>query len=204
MCKKICVSLLLLVCSLTLLAGCELPTYNLSDQGTPSQALAEFLDAVISGSDDGIKDMVYNYSWDSGYLTGNSVSGSDVSQSDTEIIRCITQSRSYEIVSESDYDNQSHEARVTLNYTTFDVAEFQKKLAEDVVAIIQKRQYNGEVFKDSSDTVDIIEQTKLELLQTPENFYTTKKYTVETVSRKGRWRIVISDEFYKALSGYSV
>ncbi|MGN0474535.1 MAG: hypothetical protein ACI4IJ_05545 [Acutalibacteraceae bacterium] len=204
MCKKICVSLLFILCSLTVLSCCQMPTYNLSDGGTPSQALSEFLDAVIRGDNASIKDMVYNFSWNSDYLTDSSVSDSDISPSDAEIISCISKSRKYEIVSESNYDPNGHNAEVTVNYTTFNVTEFEQKLAEKAVAIIQRRQYEGEVFKDASDTVKIIEETKLQLLKNPEIFYTTQKYTVEMVSYKGKWRVVLSDEFYKALSGYSI
>ena len=63
---------------------------------------------------------------------------------------------------------------------------------------------NGEVFKDYSDIAEIIEDGKKELLKNPRDFYTTNKYSVEMVSCKGKWRVIMSDEFYNALSGYAL
>ena len=95
--------------------------------------------------------------------------------------------------------------KIILNfYATFDIGRFENTLSEIVLDTISQMQNEGTIFEDSSDTDQIIEAEKQKLLQSPEDFITTKSYTVEMISYKGQWRVVLSDEFYSALSGYAV
>ncbi len=199
-CKKMLVAAFLTVCGALLLSGCELPSYNLANHDTPLQALEEFMDAVINQDNEKIGDMLYNYSWDSDYLS----TPENVSETDAQIIESVVKSREYEIVSESDYIVSSHSAKITINYTTFDISKFEQTLSENVLEIIQQQQYEGVVFEDSSDTAEVIEAEKQELLQMPVDFFTTERYAVELISYKGQWKVVLSDEFYSALTGYAV
>lgn len=200
-CKKIL--LLSFVCCLLTLAGCtKLPSYNLSHDGNPADVVTQFLDTVISGDGSDVSDLVENYAWQSGSDTP--FGGAAVSESDLAIFQCVRESRAYELSGKSAYAEDEHHATVMVNYTSFDVGQFQKTLTEKVVAEVKGRQYEGEIFADSSDTTDIIEQNKAALLQNPKDFYTTQTYEVALVSRGGRWRIVISDDFYNALTGYAM
>lgn len=200
-CKKVLLTLFFAVgCILITVSCAALPTYNLSDGGDPAEVVTRFLDGVISGNDVDLSDLVYNYTWQSGLDTP--FDGAAVSKTDLAVLHCIKESRRYELTGESAIAEDAHHATVTVNYTSFDVGQFQEKLTEKVVAEVKQRQYEGEVFANSSDTVDIIEQYKAALLQSPEDFYTTRPYAVELVSSKGRWKIVLSDEFYNALTGY--
>ena len=113
------------MCVSVMLCGCELPAYNLSGQDTPVQTFEEFMEAVINGENDKIGDMLYNYSYDSGYMsdTGN------MGKNDNRIIECVKQSRSYEIVNRSDYMINSHNAQIKINYATFDIgSEYLRKV----------------------------------------------------------------------------
>lgn len=202
--KKTVVTIWLAAVCLWLLAGCAgLPSYNLSDGGDPTDVVVQFLDAVVSGSDANVSELVDNYVWqsDEGSLPFD---GAAVSETDLEVWNCVQQSRAYELAGKSASFQDEHHATVSVTYTSFDVGKFQAQLTEQVVAEIKQRQYEGEVFSDPSDTTDIIERHKAALLQNPEDFDTTQSYDLELVSRKGHWRIVLSDEFYNALTGYAL
>lgn len=188
---------------LFILAGCAgLPSYNLSNGGDPAEVVTQFLDAVVSGDGADVSDLVENYAWQSG--EDSPFNGAAVSESDLALYQCVQESRAYEWSGKSAYAEDEHHATVAVNYTSFDVGQFQKTLTEKVVTEVKQRQYEGEVFGNPSDTTDIIEQYKAELLQNPKEFYTTQTYDIELVSRGGRWRIVLSDEFYNALTGYAM
>lgn len=188
---------------LFVLAGCAgLPSYNLSDGGDPADVVVRFLDAVVSGDGSDVSDLVENYAWESGAEIP--FGGAAVSESDLALYQCVRESRAYELSGKSAYAEDEHHATVAVNYTSFDVGKFQTALTEKVVAEVKQRQYEGEVFEDFSDTTDIIEQHKAALLQNPKEFYTTQAYEIELVSRGGRWRMVLSDEFYNALTGYAL
>lgn len=197
-CRKKTVLLLLAGVVCMLMTGCaKLPTLNLSRGGTPTESVTAFMDAVVQESKDDLSESVYNYDWRS----EDALRGRTVSASDLAIIDCVKQSRSYSILKETVTD--SHHADIHLRYTCFNVREFQNKLTEIVTEDIKERKYNGERFSDFSDTVPIIEAHKAELLEEPTAFYTTEEYHVAMVSSKGRWRIVMTDEFYNALTGYT-
>ncbi len=211
--KQICTLAFLIIGCTFVLAGCgaaKLPTYNLSEPGNPSQALAEFIDAVIKGDNASVNDMLYNYTWQYEYQLVSSsdgtysFNGQIVSETDAMIIDCIAQSRSCEPVDKESYLKDSHHAVAVVNYTSFNLSKFRETLSRQVLSEISGRQYEGEVFKDYSDIAEIIEDGKKELLKNPRDFYTTNKYSVEMVSCKGKWRVIMSDEFYNALSGYAL
>lgn len=189
--------LLFSLAGILLLAGCGLPTYNLFDPGTPSEGLSAFLDAVIAGDDQTADELLYNYSWHASDPSSATV----VSETDAAIVNCIVSGRSYAIVSESDFTKDSRTARVTVSFTGFDMRKFEQRLTEDAVKTVKQRQYKGETFDGPDDTVDIIEAAKDKLLQAPEEFYSTQDFTLEMVCDKGHWRVIMSDEFYSALSG---
>lgn len=188
------------LCGFNFHAHFALPTYNLSGGNPPLKVVEEFMEAVINEENEKIGDMLYNYSWDTEYFSA----AENVSESDSKIIECVNQSRAYKIVSGSDYLIDSHNAEVTIQYTTFDISRFYETLCAIVIEEIQQMQYEGVVFENESDTVQLIEDEKQNLLQNPNDFITIKNYTIELVSYKGRWLVVLSDEFYSALSGYAV
>ena len=187
---------------LLLLTGCRLRTYHLYDPGVPSQVLSSFLDAVIAGNRQEANEMLYQCVWTSDSDSGlYGAQGDLVSETDLHLLQCINESRHYEIVSESDYDKDAVEARVTVTYTVFNVPAFQSVLSSDVVRLVKEEQYNGKNFETPADTVGLIEERKAFLLQSPQNFYTTDRYIVTLVRFKGRWRVVLSEDFYNALCG---
>lgn len=181
-----------------ILASCSLPTYNISSSTPPDKILLEFMDAVLSGEDGDVDDLLYNYSWDN---TQHKID-ENVSPTDALILNYLTESRAYQIIGNPKYTG-SHSAQITLDYTTFDIKKFQQSLKEKVVEIIKQKQYNGATFENPDDTKDIIEKYKKQLLENPDEFYTTEQFTIEMINSSGKWRVVLSDEFYSALTGYA-
>ena len=177
-------------------SGCRMPSYNLSGDGSPSKALATFLDAVMRGDDVKAKDMVYNY-----YFSAEKPTDGD--DLNSRIMGCLYDSRSYELVGKAKRLD-SHTARVTVNYTTFDIGKFEEAVTEEAVEIVQQREYNGEVFENADDTQPIINRCKEEQLEHPEAFYTTQTFEIEMISCRGRWMVMMTGDFYKALSGYAI
>ncbi len=178
------------------LSGCRMPSYNLSGDGSPSKALAAFLDEVIEGDDVKAKDMVYNY-----YFSAEKPTDGD--DLNSRILTCLYDSRSYELVGKAKRLD-SHTARVTVNYTTFDIGKFEEAVTDEAMEIVQQREYNGEVFENNNDTQPIIDRCKEEQLTHPEEFYTTQVFEIEMISCRGRWMVMMTGDFYKALSGYAV
>ena len=64
--------------------------------------------------------------------------------------------------------------------------------------------YEGEVFESADDTQPIIDRCKEEQLTHPEAFYTTQRFEIEMISCRGRWMVMMTGDFYKALSGYAI
>ena len=190
------------------LASCQVRTYTMIDPGSPSETFASFYRAVSDGDDRTANELLYNYAWCSYYPQrcedGNYIiNGMTISHSDVDVLACLMKSRHYSIVSESDYTNISVEASVTVKYTSFDISKFQNELSTQAVAEIKRRQFNGQVFKDETDTEAVIESLKKKLLADPEQFYTSKLFRIKMKSVKGRWRIILTEDFYKAMAGYT-
>lgn len=196
--KKIILSVSVLA-AFFILTACSLPSFNLSSSNLPDEVLTKFMDAVLNGEDGDIDELLYNYSWDN---TCNDVD-EGVSPTDTLILNYLAESRAYQIIGEPKYTG-SHSAQITLKYTTFDIKKFQQSLQERVVEIIKQKQYNGATFESPDDTKDIIEKYKKQLLENPDEFYTTEQFTIEMINSSGKWRVVLSDKFYSALTGYAV
>ena len=189
------------------LTACELKTYNMTDSGKPSDAVNAFLQAVLEGDDEKANELLNNYSWNSFMPkadgSGNyNVNGVAVSGSDAVALECLLKSRSYRIVSESDYSKDDLNSFVTIEYTSFDISKFQKELAAESVEEVKSKRYLGQVFNDAHDTEGLIENKKLKLLEDPQRFYSTRKFRLGLINTKGQWKIVLTEDFYKALVGY--
>ena len=190
------------------LTACELKTYNMTDSGKPSDAVNAFLQAVLEGDDEKANELLNNYSWNSCKPQGNpdsggyTVNGIAVSGSDASVMNCLMKSRSCRVVSQSDYTKDDLNSAVTVEYTSFDISKFQKELASRAVKEVKEKQYLGKVFKNEKDTKELIEGIKTKLLQDPQSFYTTQKYRIEFISVKGKWKVIMTEDFYKALTGY--
>lgn len=209
--KKITLTALMLmaaVFSLWALVSCGLKTYNMIDPGSPADAFMRFYRAVSEGDDETANELLSNYSWHSYSPAGRNdsgvyiVNGIAVSGSDAMVLEYVISSRECSVVSESDYSGNDLNAAVTVSFTTFDISKFQKELNARAVEIIKQKQYNGQVFKDSGDTREIIESVKIGLLADPTRFYTTRRFRISMVSVRGSWKVVMNEDFYKALSGY--
>lgn len=196
-----------LFCAL-MLTSCEIKTYNMTDPGKPSDTFTAFYSAVLEGDDAAANQLLYNYSWNSympkGYQNSDSytVNGIIISGSDAAVMNCLMESRSCRVVSESDYTKDDLNAFVTVEYTSFDLSGFQQELAARAKKEVKEKQYHGKVFKDEKDTKEIIETIKAKLLKDPQPFCKTQKYRIELISVKGKWKVNMTEEFYKALSGY--
>lgn len=194
--------------ALVILTGCAVRTYNMVDPGHPSQTFMAFYRAVSDGDDDTANALLGNYAWHS-YVpekTGEgtySVNGTELGGSDALLLECLMKSRRCEVVSESDYDKNDADAYVTIRYTSFDMKAFQQELAARSVEAVKEKRYEGQVFQTSSDTQGVIEQLKAELLKQTEAFYTTRTFRIRLIGVKGKWKVLLTEEFYKALSGYT-
>ena len=191
------------------LSSCGVKTYVMVDPGKPSDAFNAFYRAVSDGDDEAANRLLSNYRWHS-YMPDRSggdheysVNGSVLTGSDAKIMDCVLKSRKCVVVSESDCTGDDMIAWVTVSYTSFDITKFQKELAARAVEEVKNRRYNGEVLNDSSDTQPIIENIKNKLLREPADFYTTRRYKICLASVKGKWKVIMTEDFYKALSGYT-
>ncbi len=198
--KKQIVCFLCVVCAVALLVGCTLPTYNLAMDGTPSQGLDKFMRAVMDGENDKIRQMLYNYTWDAASVSDSESFG----KNDRAVLECLRTRRSYRIADGSERTVDSHHATVGMEYSTFDIGKFQDELSRKVVAEVQRQQFEGTVFEETNEIDPIVEEIKSQLLEQPQRFQTTASFDVEMISHQGRWKVVLTDELYSALTGYAV
>lgn len=198
--KKYIVCFFCVICAAALLGGCALPTYNLSFDGTPSKGLDTFMRALIDGDDKKTGGMIYNYAWDG----SSSLAGETLGKNDRAILECLRSGRSYRIDETSERIVDSHHATVTMEFTTFDIGKFRDELSGQVVAQVQQRQFEGTVFEEASEIDPIVEEIKARLLRSPQQFQTTASFEVEMISHQGRWKVVLTNELYSALTGYAV
>ncbi len=193
------------------LSGCEFNTYNVASPRKPSESFEEFMDALACGDDDTVNSLLYNYSWSSAGLESGSsgaysLGGSTIDGADARLTSLLLTGRSYRIVSESDCPGDGVNAGVTVDFTSFDLGRFRRELTDRTVDEIRERQLDGEVFETPEQTAPVIEEIKSDMLRSPEScsaFYTTARYTVEMVYTGGRWKIILTNDFYRALTGYA-
>ena len=164
--KQICTILIGIVMCVVVLAACDIKTYNMVDPGRPSDTFVAFYKAVSDGDDNTANELLYNFSWHSCMpQVGASedeyiVNGIALSGADARVLKCLLQSRSCSVVSESDYTKDALTSSVTVSYTSFDISRFQKELTSRSIEVVKKKQYHNAVFKDENDTKDIIEKNK--------------------------------------------
>ncbi len=190
----------LAVMAAAVLTGCSLPSYNVSDDGSPAEALRVFLDTFIREDYRQAGELTENCDFGDSLISAELSGEKAVSLKLAEV---IGKSRSYQLT-DNVRETDSHQAYVEILYTTFNLEAFEKDVTGKVENEVQERRYAGEEITDPEDTKDLITDIKLECLRTPETYYLTKRFEVRLVSRKGRWLVVISDDFYKALTSYAV
>lgn len=156
--------------------------------------------AVVDGEDEKIGGMLYNYTWEG----ESSFDDRSLRQNDRKILECLRSSRSYRLEEDSEQMVDSHHATVAMEYTTFDMGKFRDELSQRVVAEVQQKQFEGTVFEENADIDPIVDEIKTLMLKQPERFQTTARFEVEMISHKGRWKVVLTDELYNALTGYAM
>ena len=193
--------------ALAALVSCGFKTYNMTDPGKPADAFTTFYRAVSDGDDATANELLYNYSWNSFKPSGKKdggqyeINGVTVSGTDAMLFDVMLRSRNCRVVSESDYSRDDLNASVTVSYTSFDLSRFQKDLSRASVKAVKEKQRSGQNFSSAAETRGIIDEIKVRLLKEPEKYYSTKKYKVELICEKGRWKVILGEDFYKALSG---
>lgn len=190
------VCLLALACGLFCLGGCGLPSFNLSGSGSPAEGLEAFLQAVAAGRDEGVDDMLYGASWRTGER--NALRAEDRALAD-----CVAASRRYRVFADSTVMQDSRHATVDAEWSTFDLSAFRRALETAVTAENNQRRLDGTAPGTPEEAVPMIDALRQELLRSPESFRTTERFTVPLVCQDGRWKVVLSDPFYRALTGYA-
>ena len=191
----------------SVLVSCGIKTYNIIDPGKPTDAFAEFYRAVSDGDDAAANELLYNYEWHSFKpekktgMGGYVVNGITVSGADAMVFDVMLRSRSCRVISESDYGRDDLKSSVTVSYMSFDLAKFQKALSKIALSEVKEKQREGVNFSSAEETRQIIDSIKIELLKDPHKYNTTRRFKINLICDKGKWKVVLSEDFYKALSG---
>ena len=152
------------------------------------------MDALSRNDVIAINHLIYNCTWS--YDTETPLTTADAKLADE-----LTKSRSFTVTDKGIYNSDTNNLTLTIRLTVLNMARFETKLTEAVADDVKAQMYEGIKITDPSDTDQIIQKHKLELLQNPQAFYSTGVYSVNMVLSKGQWRIDMTDELYQALLG---
>lgn len=177
-----------------LTVGCQLPAFTFYEPNDPSETMTEFMDALSRNDVIAINHLIYNCTWS--YDTETPLTTADAKLADE-----LTKSRSFTVTDKGIYNSDTNNLTLTIRLTVLNMARFETKLTEAVADDVKAQMYEGIKITDPSDTDQIIQKHKLELLQNPQAFYSTGVYSVNMVLSKGQWRIDMTDELYQALLG---
>ena len=175
-------------------SGCALPSYSLCDSGEPADALTDFMEAVNREDESKINDFLFNCTW-------TNHSDTPMENSDKELFEALQHSRSMKINNQSRNDSDKQKALVSISLTSLNMSLFEQALAENVEKDVQRKMFEGKKFTQPSDTADIIESNKQDLLKAPEQFYVTSELDVRMILSNGKWRVEMTDELYQSLLG---
>ena len=179
---------------LSLAVGCQFPAYTIYEPAEVTDMFDVFISAVNSGDEETINQMLL-------YGTWSNQLEMPFSPANAKLVDTMNKSRSYKVIAESALNPSTRSVELTLSLTSFNMTLFEEALFERVKVDIETEQYEGHSFSDSEDTFEIIERNKLSLLGHPEDFYAETRCKVIMVLSKGKWYVVLNNDFYHVLLG---
>lgn len=181
---------------LLLLAGCELPTINLTGYDTlPEDDFAAFIGCLNEGRYDDASVYLDNYT----SLGFASFEEGSIYES---LQDCLNASRSFTVLGSSSVHGR--DAAMTVELTTLDFRLLEDTLTEASLAIIDERHFETGEIPDDEEIEQIMNEVLQTLVQEPEKYYTTGVFRIEFRYDSSVWRLNCSDELYSALVGYIV
>lgn len=194
--KKAALSILLIFALIIPLSACRAPmlTMCVSSAATPQAVVEDFFACLKTG--DYSKADAYVFNYDS--LGFGNIAGSDL---ENQYYRLLTESRSITVIEEK--SNDGINACVSVSLTTIDHRKFSAALSERVSEAYHDKQMSGEQFEDDEEFMTLAAEIQGQLMQTPQDYYTTEVFDIEMVSKDGEWLIICSEALYMALIGYT-
>lgn len=188
--KSACISVAL--CALAMLSACA--SLFISDECNPQLTLQRFFE-YISNSD-------YSAAFE---MTGNSIDN-NVSLSDSELndvfIRKLSECCDYKLV--SDTDAMGLTAWQTVEITTLDMRAVAEKAVDKAVEDAKSHAYKNGSYKTDEEISEAVRNNLIELLpNVGEDCLSTVRLRLKFCYKKGDWNLVMDDDLYDALNGYS-
>jgi len=180
-----------------LLGGCTVPTIELCTGGasSPGECFAEFMQYMNLGEFEAADGCLYNYE-----TLGFGAPGGDAMYSG--MYSQLQLSRSGKVLSTLSQDGDS--ALLEVELTTLDFRKVETALSELTSQKAQEMKMDGIEITDDAQIKQIMSECFNQLMQTPQELYTTDTFQLELVRKDGRWLIVCTEEFYSALIGYAM
>ena len=193
------ISAVLLAVLLFILSGCG-PAKSLTKLPEPSESVKEFFTCLKREDYAGVDELVYNYS-----TLGMAEVTADVSDSDAMtdklLYELLRDSRDYKLSGQGKISGR--EAQIDLSLTTLDYRKLAEPLGEKVTQAVKEAKYRGQTFASASDISPVIISELEKFMEvSASDVMTTEDFTVEMKYSDKKWKIVVSDELYKALIGY--
>lgn len=199
-----------LVCMLTLaLAGCEFGTFSTEKLDNPKLAITEFVEDMRAGKFTEAMERVGNYStmgFDtlSEYITG---------QTDYSLASMLMQSYAVEFYNNDmdqvgvpyeseDMNIDGKTAYVSFKFTSLSFPLMSETLKQLVTEEGSNRMYYGETFDSEEEAMALVDEVFEKTFDGDISSYcTTVELKIELIYADDGWKLVIDDEFYKALLG---
>lgn len=210
--RYLCLMLALLLLAL---AGCTPSGKSLGELPSPDAAVLEFFSCMSNGDYSQADTYINNYTT-LGFadVQASELSAADLSQTDlassvsegdiitNKLIALLRESRSAEIISETDIDGRSAVCHVRV--TSIDIRKIEQPLSDNVEARIKELKYRGGIYETSEDIMPIVSQELDKLLYDISPYTVSGEFDIEMIYTERRWKLNISEELYSALVGYMI
>lgn len=188
----------LLAAALLFLTGCG-AAKSLTQLPEPSESVEAFFDCLKREDYAGVDELVYNYT-----TLGMAEIDANASDSDTAtdvlLYELLRDNREYKL---GTAEINGRDAKADLSLTTLDYRKLTEPLGEKVTEAVKAAKYRGQTFQSASDINPVINSELEKLMEVSgSDMMTTEKFELEMKYSDKKWKLVISDELYKALIGY--
>jgi len=161
----------------------------------PEQCFEDFLMHINSNEFEEADACIYNYE-----TLGFAVPDADSLY--TKMFNCLQQSRTGNV--QKIVSQQGNNAVLEVELTTLDYRKLEIALAQLTKEKAQEAKMDGLDVSEDAQIKQIMSECFDQIMQNPQEQYTSSVFELEFVKRDGRWLIVCTEEFYSALIGYAM
>ncbi len=189
--------LFLTIAMLFSISGCSEDGVSLTELPNPAESAEMFFEHLDNEEYSQADDMIFNYT------TLGMVPVDDVDDPLMQIFyRELVAHRKITPIMEPKVTGKT--AVMTVQVSSLDLRKVYAPLSENVKAIIYDMRFDGQAVDSSEEILAITTDELSKIITDNKDLITTGIFAVEFTYTGGEWKLIISDELYSALIGYSV